>query len=367
MAAGRTEPSSAPCASSSPAPARPRSPRSTSSPACWPATADGYDHVDLRHRADRPHAAAAQPAQGLDRLPRGNDRGASCLGPHSGPEDAGGALPRRPCDALARSPRAPPIVLVTRAEPRRCARRRARSGELRALGLAQPAPRRQRRVPRQRAGRRGGACARGGGEAALAAMPARLRGAAARRGAAAGLRHGRPARAARAARSGARAATDTRRGNGPAGRALPGLRRPGRRAGAGGPRPGHGDGQGRRREDHDRRRDRGRRWSRAARRCTSPRPIPRRTSPRTLDGERRRACRSTASIRPPRPQRYVDEDHGAARPRPRRGRARAAARGPALAVHRGGRGVPRLLAHRRRGAQRASSCSTPRRPATRCC
>ena len=33
------------------------------------------------HRA---HAAAAQPAQGLDRLPGGNDRGASCLGPHSG-------------------------------------------------------------------------------------------------------------------------------------------------------------------------------------------------------------------------------------------------------------------------------------------
>ena len=58
-----------PCASSCPAPAPPRSPPSTSSSALLAGDADRLRPRRLRHRADRPHAAPAQPAQGLDRLP----------------------------------------------------------------------------------------------------------------------------------------------------------------------------------------------------------------------------------------------------------------------------------------------------------
>jgi arsenite-transporting ATPase len=76
------------CASSSRAPAPPRSPPSTSSRACSRARAEargrGVGPRRLRHGAHRPHAAPAQPAEGLERLLAGNDRGASCLGPHSG-------------------------------------------------------------------------------------------------------------------------------------------------------------------------------------------------------------------------------------------------------------------------------------------
>ena len=46
------------------------------------------------------------------------------------------------------------------------------------------------------------------------------------------------------------------------------------------------------------------------------------------------------------------QDHGRQGQGPRRGRAGAAAGGPALALHRGGGGLPRLLADRQRGAQR---------------
>jgi hypothetical protein len=38
----------------------------------------------LRHRAHRPHAALAEPAAAWTGFLAGNDRGASCLGPHSG-------------------------------------------------------------------------------------------------------------------------------------------------------------------------------------------------------------------------------------------------------------------------------------------
>jgi arsenite-transporting ATPase len=50
-------------------------------------------------------------------------------------------------------------------------------------------------------------------------------------------------------------------------------------------------------------------------------------------------------------QRYVDKMHGHARPRARRAGPRAAARGPALPVHRRGRGLPRVLARHQRGAE----------------
>ena len=46
---------------------------------------------------------------------------------------------------------------------------------------------------------------------------------------------------------------------------------------------------------------------------------------------------------------------------------RAAGGGPALAVHRGDRRVPRVRAHGRRRRGSGSSCSTPRPPDTRCC
>ena len=76
------------------APAPPRSPPSTSSPRCWP-TAPSLRPHRLRHRADRPHPAPAQPAQGLDRVPGGQRPRRLLPGPAFGTEDAGAAVQGR--------------------------------------------------------------------------------------------------------------------------------------------------------------------------------------------------------------------------------------------------------------------------------
>jgi arsenite-transporting ATPase len=71
------------CASSCPAPAPPRSPPSTSSRPCWP-TAPRLRPHRLRHGADGAHLALLSLPKAWTGFLDGNDRGASCLGPHSG-------------------------------------------------------------------------------------------------------------------------------------------------------------------------------------------------------------------------------------------------------------------------------------------
>jgi hypothetical protein len=117
--------------------------------------------------------AAAQPAQGLDRV-SGRQR-PRCLLPGAafGLEDAGGALQGR-AGRLERSGqdhRDP-------GDPARqgCdCRSGAHLGRVARAGLEQPAPGDQRRVPCQRAQRRGGLRHRGLGQQALDGMPQSLR------------------------------------------------------------------------------------------------------------------------------------------------------------------------------------------------
>ena len=90
------------------------------------------------------------------------------------------------------------------------------------------------------------------------------------------------------------------------------------------------------------------RWPTAATRCTSPPPTRPRTSSETLHGERRAACGSPASTRA-RPITGVPRPgHGHQGQEPRRRRPRHPRRGPAVAVHRGGRRLPAVLAGRAR-------------------
>jgi arsenite-transporting ATPase len=84
----------------------------------------------------------------------GNDRGASCLGPHSGLKMQEARF--NAALAALSDPRLTTVVLVTRPDPRPHAGGRAHVDELRAAGPGQPAPGHQRRVPRQPAQRRGG-------------------------------------------------------------------------------------------------------------------------------------------------------------------------------------------------------------------
>ena len=127
-------------------------------------------------------------------------------------------------------------------------------------------------------------------------------------------------------------------------------RRAGRRAGAGRPRPDHGHGQGRRRQD-DHRRCHGAGAGRARAEGASEHHRPGGPSGRGARGRGRGPAR-----RPDRPggrdRPLCREDHGDQGQGPGRGGPAPAARGPALALHRGGRGVPCLLADRRRGAHR---------------
>ena len=86
----------------------------------------------LRHRADRPHPAAAATARRLDRLHRArNTTGTSCLGPLAGLDDAAGALRRA---RWTRSPirRGRRSCWSAAPRPPRCARPSARARARRA-------------------------------------------------------------------------------------------------------------------------------------------------------------------------------------------------------------------------------------------
>ena len=151
----------------------------------------------LRHGTDGAHLAAAQPAQGMDRVP-GRQRSRRLLpGAAFGPEDAGSALQGR-----ARRPERSGEDHGDPGDATRQGRHRrsgAHLGRVARTGLEQPAAGDQWRVPRQRAHRRGGLRHRGPGAAGAgrdASVAART---AAGPRAAAGLRYGRPARVARTA------------------------------------------------------------------------------------------------------------------------------------------------------------------------
>ena len=128
----------------------------------------------------------------------------------------------------------------------------------------------------------------------------------------------------------------------------------------------HDDGQGRRRQD-----DRRGRHRRRAGPPRSPRPSDhdRPGRPRRSRGRRRarRSARSAASTPRPRRAAYTAEVLATAGRGPRRPGPGAAGGGPALALHRGDRRLPRLRAQRSPRARTASSSSTPPRPATRSC
>ena len=305
----------------------------------------------LRHGADRPHAAAPEPAQGVERLPRGQRPRCGLPRAAFGPEDAARQRFKAALAALGDPARDPDRA--GRPAPERAALARGGAhgaASCAALGLANQhlvvngvfradgppampwpaASRRRARPPWPTCRRRSRRC--------RATSPA------------AAVRHGRacrpcarcwPARPqpSRRRRSRARRRTCLRLG------ALVD-ELAARRA-----RPDHGHGQGRRRQDDDRRRPRARPGSSAGTRVHLSTTDPAAHLAATL-AARCRACGSTGSTPRPRPQRYVEKimatkgrDLDAAGPRP-------AARGPALALHRGGRGLPRLLADRRRGARR---------------
>ena len=127
----------------------------------------------------------------------GNDRGAACLGPHSGLK----MREARFAAALAAlaDPARTRIVLVTRADRAALARGRAHGGRAAAARAHQPVSRRQRRVHGQRSRPiRWRRAVEAQGAAALADDAGALAGAAARRGTAARRRHARPRDPARA-------------------------------------------------------------------------------------------------------------------------------------------------------------------------
>ena len=165
--------------SSSPAPAPSRSPRSTSS---RDSSADrqrpaSYDHVALRHRPDRPHAAAADARRRVERASaRPTPTGTSLPGPARRPAGPAALCTTSTAVAALADAGATTLVLVTRAETRRPARGRAdASRELAALGDRQPAARRSTACfsdPARRPRRRARTPPRQ--RDALAAMPAGL-------------------------------------------------------------------------------------------------------------------------------------------------------------------------------------------------
>ena len=118
-----------------------------------------------------------------------------------------------------------------------------------------------------------------------------------------------------------------------------------RRARGAGPRARHGDGQGRRRQDDHRRRDR-----RGAGVARAPGAPEHDRSGGARRGDARRAGRATSTVSRIDPggrdQGVRRQRDGDARREARRRRARAARRGPALAVLRGGRGLRGVLADR---------------------
>jgi arsenite-transporting ATPase len=133
MGPDATTTSARPCASSCPAPAPPRSRRSTSSPRCWPAVPIRVRPRRVRYGADRPHAASAEPAAAWSGFLQGNDRGASCLGPHSGLKMQEARF--NAALAALSDPTQTTVVLVTRPERRVPSTRPRAPDELRALGL----------------------------------------------------------------------------------------------------------------------------------------------------------------------------------------------------------------------------------------
>ena len=277
----------------------------------------------------------------------GNDRGASCLGPHSGLKMQEVRF-KAALDALS-DPAKTTVVLVTRPDRGAIAEAARTSVELRELGLNN-----QRLAVNGvfHASDRADAVAcaiEDLGQQALDGMPASLRELPQDRVPlrpfdTVGLQALRallvPGVAPVAHRHTAQDA-----GCQPAARPDGAGRRPGR----GRPRPDHGDGQGRRRQDHHRRGARDR--PRAARQDRAP------EHHRSGGAPGRHARRRPAGpqSQPHRPEgrdtALHRQDHGCQVPQPRRAGAGAAAGGPAVPLHRGGGGLPCLLAHRQRGPQ----------------